>query len=201
VTEQRTINAAYYSKLHTDWSVSTFRSKRRGRSAKSVSYKTTHSATPLLWQQEHCRKCTEKCCHTPPIVLTWRQRIFTCSAHRKRPWEERDVEPMMKLSFLCNDGGTSNHELFWRRHNEATRVMATAHRASGRMCRNIGYHSLKQISTSVSRPIVIFPERKTFPQLLCCQFTCICKCNSVPLLPCRRRGGGSIAPTHSLPRH
>jgi hypothetical protein len=48
------------------------------------------------------------------IVLTWCQVIFTYSVHSKRPEEENDLEPTMKLNFVCNDGWTNNHKLFER---------------------------------------------------------------------------------------
>jgi hypothetical protein len=60
------------------------------QSKASVCSTTTRVRTPPLWQQEHWRKCSGRYCHTPPIVLTWHQTIFTCSLHSERPSYHRE---------------------------------------------------------------------------------------------------------------
>jgi hypothetical protein len=86
--EQRTINAAYYSKLLKDRVKPTFRSKRPDRSVKSVCLlhdnARPHTAA-VTAGQEHRRRCIGRYRHIPPVVLAWRQAIFTSSVHPNRP--------------------------------------------------------------------------------------------------------------------
>jgi hypothetical protein len=62
--EQRTINAAYYSKLLKDRVKPAFSSKRRGRTVKGV-YLVHNSRPHTDWT-----KCIGRYCHTPLIALT-----------------------------------------------------------------------------------------------------------------------------------
>jgi hypothetical protein len=112
--EQRTTNAAYYSKLLKDRVKRTFRSKRRGRSAKSICFLhdnagqhtaavTTRTLEDLHWE-----------------VLphpAYSSDLSPCDFHLFGPLKEilgeKDLEPKIKLKFLCNDGWTNNHELFY----------------------------------------------------------------------------------------
>jgi hypothetical protein len=64
--------------------------------------------------------------------------IFTCSFHSKELYEEKDLEPTMKLNFLCYVGWTSNHKLFLKGHVEAAQVIAVVYRGAERRCREIG---------------------------------------------------------------
>jgi hypothetical protein len=72
--EQQTINAAFCSKRPSKVSLS-FKMTR------SISQK--HLSPP--GQQEYWTKCIGRYCHTPPIVLIWRQAIFTFKVYSQRP--------------------------------------------------------------------------------------------------------------------
>jgi hypothetical protein len=88
--QERPMYAACYSKLFKGWVKPVFRSKWRGQSVKSVcllhdnARPHTAAVTTRTLEGMHWRYC-----HTLSMVLTWRQEIFTCSVHWKRPEEGR----------------------------------------------------------------------------------------------------------------
>jgi len=75
---QRTIRATHYSMLLEDQINPTFRSKRRSRSVKKRLSPPRQRASEHRRCGKRNRKCIGRCCHTPPLVLTWCQAIFTC---------------------------------------------------------------------------------------------------------------------------
>jgi hypothetical protein len=83
---EQLINVAYYSKLLKDRVKPTFRSKRRGRSVKSVCHlhdnASPHTAAVTTGTQEETH--LEVLSHLL-IVLTWHRAVFSCSVHLKRP--------------------------------------------------------------------------------------------------------------------
>jgi hypothetical protein len=82
--EQRTINAAYYSKLLKDRVKPAFRSKRRGQSVRSVCLlhdnACPHTAAMTTGTLDEMHR--EVLPH-PSLVLTRRQASVTCSVHSK----------------------------------------------------------------------------------------------------------------------
>jgi len=80
--EWRTINASYYSKLLKDRVKADFRSERRGRSVKSVCLLHDNACPHTAALR---RICIGRYCHTPQVVLTWRQDVYTYTFHSKRP--------------------------------------------------------------------------------------------------------------------
>jgi hypothetical protein len=84
-----TLKASYSSIFWQNDAPSTqliIRSFLKPSKATSLSFKTTRSISQKRLsppQQEHWRKCIGRYCHIPPIVLTWRQAIFTFKVHSK----------------------------------------------------------------------------------------------------------------------
>jgi hypothetical protein len=85
LVEQRTINAAHYSKLPKDRVQITVRSKRRGQSVKSFhllhdnARPHTAAVTTGTLDEMHWQILPHPACN-----LTWSQAISTCLVHSKR---------------------------------------------------------------------------------------------------------------------
>jgi hypothetical protein len=110
LTEQRTIDAAYYSKLLKDRVSPTIRSKRRGRSVKSVCLHDnarphTAAVTTGTLDETHWEVLPHSA-YSPELAPS----DFHLFGPLKK--EEKYLELTMKLSFLCNDGWKSIHKLF-----------------------------------------------------------------------------------------